>query len=151
MELFMYKTVDWAYKTAKQFLPETFQNTDMFNTFMFGFGGSYGIVYGLQKISQSKIVDKLIPNFDEKWLPKLEKICIAGTALSILGFMYLNDNTAREMLANNPVYTSGMLGVALGSITRAVQDLTKRSKNNYNKHNNKKETNSFDNTLDSIL
>ena len=35
---------------------------------------------------------------------------------------------AKEILTQHPTYTSGMAGVYAGSITRAVQDLHKRSK-----------------------
>lgn len=96
------------------------------HAFALGFLGSFSIVKGLQWTSK-KIVDKVIPNFDSKALPCLEKICSVAMFSAPMMYSIIDPEGANEILTNHPVYSSGMSGVYLGSLAGALHDLNKRS------------------------
>jgi hypothetical protein len=122
---FLYKTVDFLYNGVMNHAPEVLQKRSMASAFLLGAIGIYGVVKGLQFTSK-KVMNRIIPDFDEKWLPKLEKTCIAAMGAAPVIYFAIDPDGAQELLRNHPVYTSGMAGVYVGSITGAAQDLHKR-------------------------
>ncbi|MEK6943500.1 MAG: hypothetical protein AABX00_05545 [Nanoarchaeota archaeon] len=123
----LYDIVDKLYHGVMDKMPQALQDRGEAMAFLLGAGGIYGVVKGLQWTSRNAM-NKLIPNFDEKWLPALEKICIAGMASAPIIYAMADPDGARDIMTQHPTYTSGMAGVYVGSIVGAVQDLVKRSK-----------------------
>ena len=115
-----YDTVDVLYHAVVDRPPSE-------KAFLLGSGFTYLLVNRLQWASRN-IADFYISNFDENILPTLEKGCIAAMAVAPFLFYLIDPEGAKEIMAQHPVYTSGMFGVWLGSISGAVQDLFKRSK-----------------------
>ena len=128
-EPFLYGLVDTLYHKVMDSMPQALQDRDMASAFVLGSAGIYGVVRGLQWASKN-FMDRIIPNFDAKWLPKLEKICAVGMAAAPILYSIFDQEGAKEIMAQHPTYTSGMVGVWAGSITAAVQDLHNRSKQN---------------------
>ncbi len=124
---FLYDAVDTLYNGLMNHMPQALQDRDMTSAAVLGAVGTYGVIRGSQWTSKN-VMNKLIPNFDEKWLPILEKICIAGMSVAPVVYAGFDPNGAKEIMTQHPTYTSGMLGVLAGSLTGAVQDLYKRSK-----------------------
>lgn len=121
----LYNVVDNLYHSVMDKLPQALQAKDMAIAPTLGLIGSYLVVRGLQWTSKN-IIDKFIPNFDEKWLPKLEKACTFSMAIAPLVYLYIDSEGAKEIMTQHPTYTSGMAGVYFGSLAGAVQDLNKR-------------------------
>lgn len=124
---FLYDIVNTLYHGVMDIMPQFLQDSPMASAFVLGTGGIYGVVRGFQAFSK-KFVSRVIPHFDKELLPKLEKVCIAGMAVAPVLYAFIDPERANEIMAQHPVYTSGMAGVYLGSIVGAVQDLHKRSK-----------------------
>lgn len=123
----LYDIVNKLYHGATDLMPQSLQDRDMALAAVLGAAGIYGVVRGLQWTSKN-VMNKVIPNFDEKRLPALEKICIAGMALAPIAYGLIDPHGAREIMTQHPTYTSGMAGVYVGSIAGAAQDLHNRSK-----------------------
>ena len=113
-----HKATDWA-----PWLQERGEAT----AFVFGAGGSYILVRGLQ-LTSKYAMNRIIPGFDEKWLPKLERLCMWGVLAAALIYSIADPETARSILREHQVYTSGMLWVYAGGVAGAAQDLHNRSK-----------------------
>ena len=126
-EPILYNVVDKLYHGVMNNMPQALQDRDMASAFVLGSASIYYVVKGLQWTSKN-IMNKIIPNFDEKWLPKLEKACIVGMAAAPVLYAFIDPEGAKEIMTQHPTYTSGMAGVYAGSIIGAVQDLHKRSK-----------------------
>ena len=124
---FLYDVVDKLYHGVMDIMPKALQERDMSSAFVLGSTGIYGVVRGLQWTSKN-LMNKIIPDFDDKWLPKLEKAFIVGMAAAPILYGLIDPDGAREIMTQHPTYTSGMAGVYTGSITGAAQDLHKRSK-----------------------
>jgi len=122
---FLYDLVDKAYHTVIDYMPDAVQDRDMASAFVLGGAGMYSIVKGLQWTSKN-IMNRFVYDFDENWLPKLEKTCIVGMAVAPLVYSLIDPEGARAMVAHHPTYSSGMAGVWAGSIAGAVQDVQKR-------------------------
>ncbi len=115
-----YDTVNTLYHAVMD-RPETEK------AFLLGSLGIYLVVNRLQWASKN-IMDYYISNFDENWLPKLEKGCIAAMAATPFLFYLIAPEATKEAINQHQVYTSGMFGVWFGSIIGAGKDLFKRSK-----------------------
>ncbi len=126
-EPFLYGIVDKLYTSVMEHMPQALQDRSMASAFTLGSLGTYSAVRGLQLISKNA-VDKIIPGFDDKLMPSLEKVCAIGMAAAPVIFAFADPDSAREIMTQDPTYTSGMAGVYVGSIAGAVQDLQKRSK-----------------------
>jgi|SRR3989344_3604789 len=118
-----YNQVNYLYHLVMDNFPELPQEGNMASAFVLGGLGIYSVVSGLQWASE-----KIVPNFDKKILPLLEKGCIAGMIAVPLVYAFVDPEGAKNIITQHPTYTSGMLGVEVGSITRALQDLNKRKK-----------------------
>ena len=103
--------------------PEIPQEGNMASAFVLGGLGIYSVVLGLQGFSK-----KVIPNFDKKYLPLLEKACIAGMIAVPLIYGIVDPEGAKTIMTQHPTYTSGMTGVGVGSIIGALQHLNKRKR-----------------------
>lgn len=126
-EPFLYNVVDILYHSVADNSPQVVQDRPMASAFILGSLGIYGVVRSLQWSSKN-VVNYFISDFDEKYLPILEKACIGGMIAVPILYAIVNPNKAREIITQHPIYTSGMIGVAFGSIAGALQDLRKRSK-----------------------
>ncbi|MBD3249113.1 hypothetical protein GF336_03645 [Candidatus Woesearchaeota archaeon] len=126
-EPFLYDVVDKLYNSVMDHMPQALQDRDMASAFVLGTVGIYSVVKGLQWTSKN-VMNKIISNFDEKWLPNLEKACTLGMAVAPVLYAAIDPEGAKEIMTQHPTYTSGMAGVYAGSITGAVQDLHRRSK-----------------------
>ena len=126
-EPFLYDTVDKLYHLVMNPMPRFIRERDVDSAFLLGAIGIYSVVKGLQWASIN-LTDRFKSGFHEDILPNLEKICI--TAMVITPFVYasLDPQGAKQVISEHPVYTSGMAGVYVGSITAALQDLNKRTK-----------------------
>ena len=81
-----YGAVDFLYHETMKYLPEVMRNADSrISAFVLGYTGITLIVKGLQWTSK-KIANRIIPNFDKDWLPRLEELCFVGMATSPLLF-----------------------------------------------------------------
>ena len=123
----LYDVVDKLYHGVMDHMPQALQDRDMASAFILGSAGIYFVVRGLQWTSKN-VMNKFIPNFDEKWLPKLEKAYIAGMAAAPVLYAFIDPEGAKTIMTQHPTYTSGMAGVYAGSIAGAAQDLHNRSK-----------------------
>ena len=121
----LYHVVDKLYHEVMDSMPQIIQGRDMASAFILGSGGIYSVVKGLQWASKN-LMNNIIPNFDEKWLPFLEKACITSMVAVPLIYAIINPEGAKEIWTQHPTYTSGMVGVGIGGIAGAVQDLHKR-------------------------
>ena len=126
-EPFLYDIVDALYHGVMDNMPQAVQERNISSAFILGSLGIYGVVRGLQWGSKN-VMNYFIPNFDEKYLPVMEKACIGGMIAIPLLYSMINPTEAIEIITQHPIYTSGMIGVAFGSIAGALQDLNKRSK-----------------------
>ena len=126
---FLWDVVNTLYHSVMDNMPQAIQDRSVASAFILGTAGSYGLVRGLQWTSKN-LIKKIIPDFDKKILPKLEKVCIVGLASVPLVYSLIDPEGANQILSQHPVYSAGMIGVYTGSITGAVQDLHKKSKQN---------------------
>lgn len=124
---FLWDVVNVLYHSVMDRMPQALQDRDMASAFVLGSAGAYGVVKGLQWTSKH-VMNRIIPDFDEKCLPLLEKVCIVGMAAAPVVYAIFDPEGAREIMTQHPTYTSGMAGVYAGSITGAAQDLHRRSK-----------------------
>jgi len=124
---FLYNAVDFLYHKVMDDIPQAVQERDISSAFVLGSLGIYSAVRGLQWGSKN-VMNYFISDFDEKYFPVLEKVCIAGMIAIPIAYSLINPRGAREIMTGHPVYTSGMIGVAFGSITGALLDLNKRKR-----------------------
>lgn len=124
----LWDTVNTLYHGATDWMPQWVQDRDIALAALLGSSVTYGVVRGLQWTSKN-LMGKIIPNFDEKWLPKLEKICIAGITLPVLYAFLIEPQIGKEIVTQNPTYAAGMSGIYVAGVAGALQDLNKRSKN----------------------
>lgn len=127
---FLYDTVDKLYHIVMSPMPNFIGQRDLESAFLLGAVGIYGVVRGMQWTSKN-IVDKITPKFHENIIYNLEKICIFGMAVTPFVYATLDPQGAKQIISEHPVYTSGMTGVYVGSITAAIQDLKKRNREDY--------------------
>jgi hypothetical protein len=137
----LYRVTQYLHDAAAQYLgpafkqmPESVQNLlpDSLQghpaTVMFeGFAGAYLLTRFLQMTSKY-IVGKMIPGFDKKLLPALEKLCIAGLPLAFFAYTIVDPEGAKGMLYSKPMDNAGIVAAYLGGVLAAVPDLHKRSK-----------------------
>ncbi len=122
-----YDAVDTLYHTVMDNSPQFLQDRPKTSAFVLGGSGIYGVVKSLQWTSKN-IMDYYVSNFDEKILPILEKGCIAAMAAAPFLCYLVAPEATKEVMDQHQVYTSGMVGVWLGSIIGAGQDLFNRYK-----------------------
>lgn len=123
----LWDLVNSLYHGVMDRMPQALQDRDMASAFVLGSAGTYGVIRGLQWTSKN-IMRHVIPNFDEKWLPVLEKICVAGMAVAPVVYAAIDPEGAKQIMTQHPTYTSGMAGVYAGSLAGALQDLHRRQK-----------------------
>ncbi len=121
----LYDIVNYLYNSVMNYAPDFFKERPVFSAFSLGFLGSSSLVSSLQYASKN-LVNKIIPEFDDKILPSLEKACIFCITSIPLAYSFFNPEDIENIISNHPVYTSGMLGVYLGSVYFALKDLNKR-------------------------
>ncbi|MBI1978576.1 MAG: hypothetical protein HYS62_00775 [Candidatus Aenigmarchaeota archaeon] len=118
--------VDWLYRTVMDHAPQYLQDRDMFSAFGLGTIGMYSVVRGLQSVAKSRTMNRIVPDFYDRWLPKLEEISVVAiTGLPLL-YAFVDPDGVKEIMTRHPVYTSGMSGVWIGSTAAAGQDLYNR-------------------------
>jgi hypothetical protein len=121
----LYDTVNELYSAVMNHMPKSLQQRDVASAFVLGAAGSYGLTRALQGISKN-IVDKIFPGFDQCLLPILERTCQLAMLGAPLLFAIIDPETAKAIVTQHPVYTSGMAGAATGGIIAAEQDLRKK-------------------------
>lgn len=115
--------VDWLYHSLMDHAPQFLQDRSMFNAFGLGAVGMYGVVRGLQFVAKIGTMNRVVPHFYDKWLPRLETASIVAiTGLPLL-YGFIDPDGVKEIMTRHPVYTSGMGGVWFGSTGAAIQDL----------------------------
>lgn len=127
---FLYDAVDRLYHFVMDPMPNFIRERDLESSFLLGSIGVYCVVRVLQWTSKN-VADKLIIGFNEDILPNLEKICIATMAATPFAYATLDPQGAKQLISERPVYTAGMAGVYVGSLTVAIQDLKNRNKEDY--------------------
>jgi hypothetical protein len=118
----LYNILDKAYNGVMQNMPQALQDSDMASAFILGSAGSYVAIRATQWLS------KIFPNFEEKCLPTLEKICMVGLGFAPLIYAAADPQGAKEIMTQHPAYTSGLMGAWVGCMSGAAQDLYKRKK-----------------------
>ena len=103
-----------------------YKKHDMPNAFFIGMGGGYAGAALAQRLSKN-VIEKAIPKFDEKILPKLEKAFVYGIPIMVGLYAYFDFDGAKEIMKTNPAYTSGMAGIYTGGLFRIIQSWGKRS------------------------
>ena len=121
-----YDIVDALFNYVQPHMPQSVQQRPEASAFLYGFVGTSAVIKGLQLVSRH-IIDNMFPGFDEKILPRLEQICLAGITAAPLLYAVFDPDSFRRILSQNPTYTSGMAGFWLGNVVGAVYDLHNRS------------------------
>ncbi len=119
-----FNAVDRLYHLATDHAPQIIKDRSELTAGLLGLIGSITLVNGLQ--FASKKMNKIIPNFDEKYLPKLEAACMLTLGLAPFVYGAIDPQGANEITTQHPTYTSGMAGVYFGSMASAGQDLLHR-------------------------
>ena len=93
------------------------------------FGGAYLLTKGFQYVSK-RWADRIIPGFDDKILPFLERGCeigIPAVSLSLLLLYSIIDSEGtRDLIYNKPMDNLGIICAYAGGVLAAEQDLRKR-------------------------
>src|SRR4030042_2477226 len=119
---FLFDIVNALYNTAHKIMPDFLRERPMFTAFTMAAVGTYGLARAAQWASEN-IMNRAVPNFDEKYLPKFEKICAYGIPSAILLYSAIDPEGAKSVLMNHPVYAAGMTGIYTGGLVAATQDL----------------------------
>jgi len=122
----LYRVTQFLFDKIHNLIPEKLQNLPI-EVGVYGFGGAYLLTRGLQLLSK-KVIDKIIPGFDEKALPILEKACIYGLPAAVVLYALIDQEGAKEWIYSKPMDNWGIMLAYLGGVTGALQDLNKRSK-----------------------
>ena len=113
------------YTSASQIMPEFMKDKSMFSAFSMAALGTFGFTKLAQYISKN-YVNKIIPDFDKNYLPKLEKACQYGLPAIALLHSAIDPDGAKAILMEHPVCTAGMSGAFAGCFVAAQQDLNKK-------------------------
>lgn len=124
---FLYDTANNLYNSVMDNMPQAVQDRDIASAFILGTAGSYAATKALQWISKN-IMDGIIPDFDAKLLPILERVCQIGIVAIPTLYAIIDPEGARTILMQHPTYTVGMAGTAMGGIIGAQQDINKKPK-----------------------
>jgi len=127
MEPFLYDLTNNLYCKVMDDMPQTVQDRDIASAFILGATGSYTVTKTLQWISKN-IMDGMIPDFDEKILPILERVCQTGAIAIPILYAIIDPESARTILMQHPTYSAGMAGAITGGIICAQQDISKKPK-----------------------
>jgi hypothetical protein len=127
---FLHSVVDALYNGVMQFAPEFLRQRPMFSAPVLGATGAYTAVRALQEISW-RWMDRVIPDFDERWLPELEKACLAAIPAVVLATGFADSEGLQETVSKFPVYTAGMVSAYAGAAAGAVMDLMSRHPRQY--------------------
>ncbi|NQV08636.1 hypothetical protein HQ529_02150 [Candidatus Woesearchaeota archaeon] len=122
-ELFLYKPVDKLYHSVMDHMPEPIQRKEKTSAFLLGGAGITAVVKGLQKLAETNLINFVMTDFNEKYLPVLEGMCIAGITGVPLWYMTTHPTEFKRILRDHPVYSAGMIGVYVGSVGTALVDL----------------------------
>lgn len=122
---FLHGLADALYNGVMQFAPEFLQERPMFSAPALGASGAYAVVKALQYASRNWM-HRVIDDFDEKWLPLLEKTCLVAIPAVALATGFVDSEGLQETVSNCPVYTAGMVAAYAGGAAGAVQDLMSR-------------------------
>lgn len=125
MKPFLYDLANQMYTTVMNDMPQAVQDRDIASAFILGTAGSYTAAKTLQWISRN-IMDGMIPDFDEKLLPILERVCQIGAITLPTLYAIIDPEGARTILMQHPTYTAGMAGAVAGGILCAQQDISKK-------------------------
>jgi hypothetical protein len=121
----LFDLVNSLYNGAYKVMPEFMKERPMFSAFSMAALGAYGLTKSIQFVSE-KYINKIIPNFDSKYLPRIEKAVQYGLPALALLYSVIDPDGAKEILMNHPVYASGMAGAFVGGFIAAQKDLDKR-------------------------
>ena len=127
---FLHGLADALYNGVMQFAPEFLQERPMFSAPVLGASCSYGAVRALQYASRNWM-DRIIDDFDEKWLPMLEKACLAAIPAAVMIKGFADSEGLMRVVSECPVYTAGMVSAYAGAAAGAVQDLMRRRPRQY--------------------
>ncbi len=127
MEPFLYNLTNNLYHKVMDNMPQAVQDRDTASAFILGAAGSYTATKILQWISKN-IMDGMIPDFDEKLLPILERVCQIGAITIPTLYAIIDPEGARTILMQHPTYSAGMTGAVTGGILCAQQDISKKPK-----------------------
>jgi len=127
MEPFLYDLTNNLYHKVMDDMPQAVQDRDIASAFILGAAGSYAFTKTLQWISRN-IMDGMIPDFDEKLLPILERVCQVGVIAIPTLYAIIDPEGARTILMQHPTYSAGMTGAITGGIICAQQDINKKPK-----------------------
>lgn len=118
-----YKLTQAPFDFVHNLLPEKLHNLPT-EVMIEGLAGAYILTWGLQKLSKS--IDKVIWDFDEKWLPWLERTCVIGFPLAAIIYGLIDEEGAKYWIYSKPVDNLGMFMAYLGGLARAIPDLNKK-------------------------
>ena len=122
----LYKLTQYLFDKIHNILPEKLHNLPI-EVVIEGYFGAYFLTRALQ-LGSKNIASKIIPDFDRKALPKLERICEFGLPAAFLTYSLIEPHGARDLIYNKPMDNLGIFMAYLGGITAAEQDLNKCSR-----------------------
>jgi len=121
----LFDLVNAAYNGASNALPDFLRDRPMFSAFSMASLSTYGLAKLAQYVSKNH-VSKVIPDFDKKYLPKIEKACQYGIPALALMYSAIDPEGAKAILMQHPVYTAGMAGAFAGGFVAAQHDLDQK-------------------------
>ncbi|MCD6464018.1 hypothetical protein J7L02_00640 [Candidatus Woesearchaeota archaeon] len=113
-----YKIVDTLYNTVMKHAPEALQKRPMLSAFVLGGTGSYA----LTRLGQG-LASKLGLNNED--LENLEKALMTAATAMPLSYAATSPESAKQIMQEHPVYSSGMLGLYFGLVNAILKDLKK--------------------------
>ena len=121
----LYDIVNSLYQEVMGCMPRFLQERDLFCALVLGAAGTYAVVKGIQAVSK-RLINRVIPKFDEKVFPAIEYVCATAVGVAPLVYALIDPQGAKEIVTQHPTYTAGMAGVYAGGVMAAAQDLTRR-------------------------
>ncbi len=91
---------------------------DVVSAPIYAAAGAHVVIKGLHWLSKN-IVDHIIPDFDQKYLPILETACITTLAVAGTTALILNP----QIWTENPVYVTGMVSSGVSALATAGKDV----------------------------
>lgn len=120
----IYKITQVPFDFIHNILPEKFQNLPV-EVMVEGFGFTYLLTKGLQ-LTSKKVFDKIIPGFDEKWLPWFERACVIGLPVALGAYALIDQEGAKYWIYGKPMDNLGIFMAYLGGLAGAIPDLNKK-------------------------
>ena len=122
----IYKVTQYLFDQVHNRIPKKFQNVPA-EVIIDAFIGAYLTTKGLQWTSKN-IVDKILPGFHDKALPKLERACEFGIPLYFSLYALFKPKKFTCWMYAKPLDNLGIVTAYLAGVLAAEQDFHRRKK-----------------------